>query len=55
MVVKNAEGTIWKLKFGVITQELYRITNKGFQTLAPAITKAYLDYQIEKILLEENE
>lgn len=44
----------WRLMFNQITQQLMRVTDNGFCTLTPKITKAYLDYQVEKILLENN-
>lgn len=53
MTVQNSAGDIWKLKFAVIAKKLYRIGNNKFFELSPTITEAYLDYQIEKILLKK--
>lgn len=55
-MVVYTNGGYFRLYFCKAQQELQRVGHKQFVCLSPNITKAYLDYQIEKILLEgENE
>lgn len=52
MIVYTQEG--WsKLKFVESEGLLYRLASNKMQRLAPAVTKAYLDYRVDKILLED--
>ena len=40
-----------KLSFNKLEQRLYRMTDKGYQRLSPKVEQAYLNYEIEKIML----
>lgn len=55
-MIVYTNGVYYRLYFCKASQELQRVNHTRFVRLSPQITKAYLDYQIEKILLEgENE
>jgi len=55
MTVITPHNGWWKLYFSSTDQELYRIAHNKFMRLSPKITKAYIEYSIEKILLGDIE
>jgi hypothetical protein len=45
----------WRIMFNQTEQQLFRIGDHKFVRLNPEITKAYLEYKIDQILLEVGE
>ena len=52
MIVYTPNGYS-KLNWNETEQTLYRLTDSRSQRLAPSISSAYLEYQVDKILLSE--
>ena len=51
IVVDTTTGSWWKIKYEQDENAVFRRGNSGWARQSPSVTKAYLDYNIDKLFV----